>query len=105
MRKRMIFLILMLLMILTGVSSCNTLLPFLADNIKVTLNSDEAKDKKAIDSLLISSPPAYWKEPIDSTYSEREFEINGYRIWILQVDGVRRIEIQRKDIKIPIYEK
>ncbi len=92
-------------MILTGVCSCNTLLPFLAENIKVTLNSDEAKNNKAIDSLLITSPPAYWKEPIDSTYCEREFFLNGYRIWVLQVDGMRRIEIQRVDFMIPIYEK
>ena len=93
-------------MILTGVSSCETLLPFLANSVKVTLNSEEAKQgKDAIDSLVITSPPAYWKEPIDSNYCEREFFINGYRIWVLQVDGMRRVEIQRVDFMIPLFEK
>lgn len=96
-----------LLVILSfGLSACSTIgdLLGLAKNVNVTWNPSEGV--KTIDSAKIVFKPIYWVETIDSTNQyEKEFVLDGYKIWILQTGSVRRIEVLKQDTVIKVFGK
>ena len=89
-----------------GLSSCSTIseLLGLAKNINVTWNPQEGV--KTIDSTKVIFKPVYWVETIDSTSQyEKEFILDGYKVWILQTNAIRRIEVTKQDTVIRIFGK
>lgn len=88
-----------------GLSACSTIgdLLGLAKNVNVTWNPSEGV--KTIDSAKINFKPCYWKDTVSVGNYEREFMLDGYRVWILQTDSVRRIEVLKQDTVIKIFGK
>ena len=89
-----------------GLSACSTITELLglAKNVNVTWNPNEGV--KTIDSTKVIFKPCYWIETIDSTNQyEKEFVLDGYKIWILQTGSVRRIEVLKQDTTIRIFGK
>ncbi len=89
----------------SGLSACSTITDLLglAKNINVTWNPNEGV--KTIDSTKINFKPCYWKDTVSIGNYEREFMLDGYRVWILQTDSVRRIEVLKQDTVIKIFGK
>ena len=96
----------LLFLLLLSLCSCSTIgeVLGLAKNVNVTWNPNEGN--KTIDSTKIVFKPCYWVETIDSTNQyEKEFYLEGYKIWILQTGCVRRIEVLKQDTVIKIFGK
>ena len=89
----------------SGLSACSTITELLglAKNINVTWNPNEGV--KTIDSTKILFKPVYWKDTVLVGSYEREFMLDGYRVWILQTDSVRRVEVLKQDTVIRIFGK
>ncbi len=100
--KKFIWLILILSF---GVSSCASIgdILGLAKNVNVTWNPSEGV--KTIDSTKILFKPVYWRDTLQVGNYEREFMLDGYRVWILQTDSIRRIEVLKQDTIIRIFGK
>jgi len=98
--------IIVVLILVFGLSSCTVLksiYDFGADNISVTWKKSEGKT--VIDSLLIQNTSAYHILKCDTLDYEKDFELNGYNVWILKIDNKIRFEVKKKDSLIYLYGK
>jgi len=77
------------------------------DYIDISWKKDNNKEQVIIDSVVINFDAVYWKEESKDTNeinSERDFDQNGYNVWILRTKGIRYNEIRKKDTVIYIYK-
>ena len=74
-----------------------------AKHVSVTWKKDEAK--KVIDSLVIHNKSVYTLLNCDTLDYEKEYELNGYNVWILKIGDKIRFEVIRKDSLIYLYGK
>lgn len=75
---------------------------------ELTTSKDSTDYKQPVDSMKISFPSVYWKEPKqDSTgkEQEKEFVKNGYLIWRLRTPETTRYEVRKLDSVIYFYKK
>ena len=72
-------------------------------HVSLTWKKDEAKN--IVDSLLIQNKAVYYILDCNVNDYEKDFEINGYNVWILKIDNKIRFEVVKKDSLIYLYGK
>ncbi|MFP4528518.1 MAG: hypothetical protein ACLFQX_08215 [Candidatus Kapaibacterium sp.] len=99
-------LLLAIILMLTSCSTMEQLLYDTASRVNITIDGTEAEGD-AIDSIRISFPATYWVEDESRTIENKDYYLfqDGYNIWYMRVDSIRRTEVERKDTLIYIYEK
>lgn len=96
----------MLILLLFSLSSCSTfdwIYKTANDNLEITWKKENSK--KVIDSLLINNKSTYFIINCDTLDYEKDFELTGYKIWLLKIDNKFRIEVAKTDSLIYLYGK
>lgn len=100
--KSLIFIVIILTFSLQSCGSITDIFG-LAKEVGITWNPKN--DSKPIDSVKIKFDPAYRIEKSDTLNFETDTIIDGYSIWTLQQNGIRRTEVTKLDTIIYIYKK
>lgn len=96
-----------IILLFSGCSFLSSAYDVADDYIDISWKKDKNKEQVIIDSIVIKFDMVYWKEESSDTNSvniERDFDQNGYNVWILKTKGIRYNEIRKKDTVIYIYK-
>lgn len=101
-----VILIINLMLFATSCSYFSSAYDVAKEHISITWKK-ESDDQKPIDSIVVKFNPVYWKEykKNDTNSTEIDRVIDGYQVWILEVNNIRYNEVKKLDTIIYIYRK